>query len=98
MPDKNASQEEWFRLACNRLEDSVAWCLDEWARGEANYAFYRGEHLSATRVRLGEQRDAARAQYSEARCGLQASLREARRAGVEAGVLREYAVDGVSAW
>lgn len=64
---------------------------------EATQAFgaslYRGEHLPATRVRLGEQRDAARKQYSEARCEMQASLDAARRAGVLPGTLRMYQTD-----
>ena len=53
-------------------------------------SLYQGEHLIATRVRLGEERDAARLRYCELRCEMQASLQAAERAGVLPGVLRPY--------
>ncbi|MDG2051583.1 MAG: hypothetical protein P8M78_15620 [Myxococcota bacterium] len=53
-------------------------------------SLYRGEHLTATRVRLGEARDEARQHYSEVRCQMKDSLTVAERAGVLPGVLRPY--------
>ena len=56
-------------------------------------SLYRGEHLMATRVRLGEERDEARQHYSEVRCQMKDSLAAAERAGVLPGVLRPYQTD-----
>jgi hypothetical protein len=76
----------------NRTRSEIETAKDE--LDSATVAFgqtdYQPGVTPASRVPLGEARDAARAQYSELLCEMPVLLEAARRAGVDPGVLRPY--------
>lgn len=89
-----------WQAALQRANQHVDVTQDELQQATEAFgaSLYRGEHLTAVRVRLGTARDAARVRYSEARCALRGTLVAARRAGIEPGVIRPYEKDGITEW
>lgn len=94
MPE-TSNATSWVRVL-NQTRADIAAAKQQ--LDEATVAFgqtnYQPNITPATRVPLGEARDAARRNYSEQLCKMPLLLEGAREAGVDPGVLRPYQTSG----